>query len=74
MSTHDSLDVEVKDNVAQVTLIGPGKALTAWARAPAAAGCYLWRDGPQPMFAGGTWGQLKVGDAPETFRPDAYAP
>ena len=25
MSTHDSLDVEVKDNVAQVTLIGPGK-------------------------------------------------
>lgn len=54
-------------------LIGPGKALTAWARAPAAAGCYLWRDGPQPLFAGGAWGQLRVGDAPETCRPDASA-
>lgn len=55
-------------------LIGPGKALTAWARAPAAAGCYLWRDGPQPLFAGGAWGQLRVGDGLETCRPDASAP
>jgi manganese oxidase len=41
-------------------LIGPGKALTAWGRAPCTTGRYLWRDGPQPMFASGVWGHLTV--------------
>ena len=46
-------------------LIGPGKGLTAWAKAPETQGCYLWRDGPQPIFAGGAWGHLAVGSAPD---------
>ena len=46
-------------------LIGPGKAFTAWSCAPRTAGTYLWRDGPQPLFAAGAWGHLSVsGEAP----------
>lgn len=44
------------------TLLAPGKAMTAWGCAPRTAGDYLWRDGPQPIFAGGVWGHLSVGD------------
>ena len=44
-------------------LLGPGKAITAWGCAPATPGSYLWRDGPQPLFAAGMWGHLKVSEA-----------
>ncbi|RVU13095.1 hypothetical protein EOE48_27195 [Methylobacterium oryzihabitans] len=47
-------------------LIGPGKGLTAWATAPMTPGPYLWRDGPQAIFAAGAWGHLLV-------RPEAPA-
>ncbi|MEH3147512.1 MAG: hypothetical protein PGN34_19700 [Methylobacterium frigidaeris] len=47
------------------TLIGPGKGLTAWSTAPGTPGTYLWRDGPQAIFAAGAWGHLVVpGAAP----------
>lgn len=44
------------------TLLAPGKAMTAWGCAPRTAGDYLWRDGPQPIFAAGVWGHLSVGN------------
>lgn len=44
-------------------LIGPGKALTASTCAASDAGEYLYRDGPQHIFAGGVWGHLAVGSA-----------
>ncbi|WP_298960546.1 hypothetical protein [uncultured Methylobacterium sp.] len=47
-------------------LIGPGKGLTAWTTAPRKDGIYLWRDGPQAIFAAGAWGHLLV-------RPEAPA-
>ena len=42
------------------TLLGPGKAMTAWGCAPRAVGDYLWRDGPQPIFVACVWGHLSV--------------
>ena len=47
-------------------LLGPGKSLTAGICAPRVAEDYLWRDGPQHIFAGGAWGVLRVqhGQAP----------
>lgn len=45
------------------TLLAPGKAMTAWSCAPRTAGDYLWRDGPQPIFAAGVWGHLHVSDS-----------
>lgn len=45
------------------TLLAPGKAMTAWGCAPRTAGDYLWRDGPQPIFAAGVWGHLRVSDS-----------
>lgn len=42
------------------TLLAPAKAMTAWGCAPRTAGDYLWRDGPQPIFAAGVWGHLHV--------------
>lgn len=44
-------------------LLGPGKAVTAWGCAPSTPGTYLWRDGPQPLFAAGMWGHIKVTEA-----------
>ncbi len=41
-------------------LLGPGKAMTAFGCAPQASGEYLWRDGPQHIFAAGVWGYLAV--------------
>jgi hypothetical protein len=41
-------------------LISPGKAITAELEAGAAAGTWLYRDGPANMFSGGAWGQFVV--------------
>ena len=41
-------------------LLGPGKSVTAGLCAPRTAEDYLWRDGPQHVFAGGAWGMLRV--------------
>ena len=46
---------------AHSALLGPGKALTASFCAPQVAGEYLWRDGPQHIFAAGVWGHFHVG-------------
>ncbi len=56
-------------------LIGPGKGLTAGLCAPRIREDYLWRDGPQHIFAGGVWGLLRTqegaaaGDAACPDRP-----
>jgi manganese oxidase len=45
---------------AHSALLAPGKSLTASFCAPRVPGEYLWRDGPQPLFAAGVWGHLNV--------------
>ncbi|WP_093565552.1 hypothetical protein [Methylobacterium sp. 174MFSha1.1] len=49
--------------------LAPGKASTASFCAPRQPGTYLYRDGPQAIFAAGAWGHVAV--APAT--PDAPA-
>jgi manganese oxidase len=44
-------------------LLAPGKAVSALATAPAEAGCYMWRDGPNQIWASGVWGLLDVANA-----------
>lgn len=41
-------------------LLGPGKSLTAAFVSPAIPGTYLYRDGPQHIFAAGVWGHMNV--------------
>ncbi|WP_375459504.1 hypothetical protein [uncultured Enterovirga sp.] len=50
-------------------LLAPGKAITASICASRAAGDYLWRDGPQPIFAAGVWGHLRVDGALPSAQP-----
>ncbi|MGE3916463.1 MAG: hypothetical protein AB7F78_12280 [Hyphomicrobiaceae bacterium] len=46
-------------------LLAPGKSLSAHICASRVPGTYLWRDGPQPIFAGGVWGHVVVNAAAE---------
>ena len=41
-------------------LMSAGKAITA--KFKAREGCWMWRDGPAQIFAGGVWGWMEVGD------------
>ena len=52
-------------------LLGPGKALTAAVCASRAPASYLYRDGPQHIFAGGVYGHLDVAQSsgPSSDRP-----
>ena len=43
-------------------LLAPGKSISAHVCASRVPGTYLWRDGPQPIFAGGVWGHVVVSD------------
>jgi hypothetical protein len=45
---------------AHSALLAPGKSINAGFCAPRISGDYLWRDGPQHIFASGVWGHLAV--------------
>lgn len=45
-------------------LLAPGKSMNAGFCAPRVAERYLWRDGPQHIFAAGVWGHIEVSNRP----------
>ncbi|WP_296806544.1 hypothetical protein [Thiocapsa sp.] len=49
---------------AHASLVSVEKAVTARLKDGARPGCWIYRDGPNHLWAGGVWGTFVVGDAP----------
>ena len=60
---HDYKDLLPEFGSPHAALLAPGKAVTATLEGGAKSGCYLYRDGPMQMFAGGVWGHFRVNPA-----------
>lgn len=60
---HDYKDLLPEFGSPHAALLAPGKAITATLEGGAKSGCYLYRDGPMQMFAGGVWGHFRVNPA-----------
>lgn len=60
---HDYKDLLPEFGSPHAALMSPGKAITATLENGAKSGCYLYRDGPMQMFAGGVWGHFRVNPA-----------
>jgi hypothetical protein len=56
---HDYVDLMPNFGSAHAALLAPGKSMTATFDSTK-EGCYLYRDGPMHIFAGGVWGHFRV--------------
>lgn len=57
---HNYQDLMPQFGSAHAALLSAGKSMTAILSGTAKEGCYLYRDGPMHMFAGGVWGHFRV--------------
>ena len=57
---HDYQDEIPHFGSAHAALLSAGKSVTAVLSGTAKEGCYLYRDGPMHIFAGGVWGHFRV--------------
>ncbi|GJL63247.1 MAG: hypothetical protein NPIRA04_19010 [Nitrospirales bacterium] len=57
---HDYQDLLPQFGSPHSALISAGKAITATIEGGAKEGCYMYRDGPSQIFAGGAWGRFNV--------------